>query len=102
MTSDDLRLFPGARVLVADDHEQHVELLDGYLTAVGHDCFHAYDGEEAVSIAKEFHPDCVVTGFMMPRMDGFRGSSRNSAISAELQVCIRHEQCARSHNSPRV
>ena len=90
-----------AKLLIVDDEPVIVEIITKWLCH-GYDIRNAYDGEEAVSIAKEFHPDCVVTGFMMPRMDGFRGSSRNSAISAELQVCIRHEQCARSHNSPRV
>jgi CheY-like chemotaxis protein len=32
----------------------------------------AYDGAEAVAVAKEFHPDCVVTGYAMPRMNGLQ------------------------------
>src|SRR5438067_2369082 len=60
MTSDDLRLIPGARVLVADDHERHVELLDGYLSAVGHDCLHAYDGEEALRRLRSDAPELLL------------------------------------------
>jgi CheY-like chemotaxis protein len=48
-----------------------VEIITKWLCH-GYDIRNAYDGEEAVSIAKEFNPDCVVTGFMMPRMDGLR------------------------------
>ncbi len=76
MTSDDLRLYPGARVLVADDHEQHVELLDGYLTAVGHDCLHAYDGEEALRRLRTDAPELLVLDVGMPRLNGFQVCER--------------------------
>jgi putative two-component system response regulator len=76
MTCDDLRLIPGARVLVADDHEQHVELLDGYLTAVGHDCLHAYDGEEALRRLRTDAPELLVLDVGMPRLNGFQTCER--------------------------
>jgi putative two-component system response regulator len=76
MTSDDLRLIPGARVLVADDHEQHVELLDGYLTAIGHDCLHAYDGEEALRRVRSDAPELLVLDVGMPRLNGFQVCER--------------------------
>ncbi|HZP18504.1 MAG TPA: response regulator [Terriglobales bacterium] len=31
----------------------------------------AYDGNAAVSLARDFRPDCVLTGVVMPKMDGF-------------------------------
>lgn len=76
MTCDDLRLIPGARVLVADDHEGHVELLDGYLTAVGHDCLHAYDGDEALRRARSDAPELLVLDVGMPRLNGFQVCER--------------------------
>jgi putative two-component system response regulator len=76
MTSDDLRLIPGARVLVADDHEGHVELLDSYLTAIGHDCLHAYDGEEALRRVRTDAPELLVLDVGMPRLNGFQVCER--------------------------
>jgi putative two-component system response regulator len=76
MTSDDLRLIPGARVLVADDHEQHVELMDSYLSAVGHDCLHAYDGEEALRRVRSDAPELLVLDVGMPRLNGFQVCER--------------------------
>src|SRR5436190_5499463 len=76
MTCDDLRLIPGARVLVADDHEQYVELLDGYLSAVGHDCLHAYDGEEALRRVRSDAPELLVLDVGMPRLNGFQVCER--------------------------
>jgi len=76
MTSDDLRLIPGARVLVADDHERHVELLDGYLTAVGHDCLHAYDGEEALRRLRSDAPELLLLDVGMPKLNGYQVCER--------------------------
>ena len=76
MTSDDLRLIPGARVLVADDHERHVELLDGYLSAVGHDCLHAYDGEEALRRLRSDGPELLLLDVGMPRLNGYQVCER--------------------------
>jgi putative two-component system response regulator len=76
MTSDDLRLIPGARVLVADDHERHVELLDGYLSAVGHDCLHAYNGEEALVRARSDAPELLLLDVGMPRLNGYQVCER--------------------------
>lgn len=61
-----------AKLLIVDDEPLIVEIISKLLRHCGYDIKTACDGEEAVSIAKEFNPDCVVTGFMMPRMDGLQ------------------------------
>ena len=60
-----------AKLLIVDDEPVIVEIITKLLCHA-FDTRNAYDGEEAVSIAKEFHPDCVVTGCIMPRMDGLQ------------------------------
>src|SRR5436853_7771178 len=60
------------KLLIVDDEPVIVEIVTQLLCTCAYDIRTAGDGEEAVSIAKEFRPDCVVTGFMMPRMDGLR------------------------------
>ena len=60
------------KLLIVDDEPVIVEIVTQLLCTCAYDIRTAGDGEEAVSIAMEFHPDCVVTGFMMPRMDGLR------------------------------
>jgi putative two-component system response regulator len=88
MTSDDLRLIPGARVLVADDHEQHVELLDGYLTAVGHDCLPAYDGEEALRRLRSDAPELLLIDVGMPRLNGYQVCERVKRHQSLRQVPV--------------
>jgi two-component system nitrate/nitrite response regulator NarL len=64
------------RVLIADDHRLFAEALevilagDPRLSVVGH----AADGEEAVRLAKELHPDVVLMDISMPVMDGIEAA----------------------------
>src|ERR687888_2141440 len=64
------------RVLIADDHRLFAEALeailggDERLAVVGH----ASDGEEAVRLASELHPDVVLMDISMPGMDGIEAA----------------------------
>jgi two-component system, OmpR family, alkaline phosphatase synthesis response regulator PhoP len=61
---------PTQKVLVVDDEEPILELLKYNLERQGYDVRTAADGQEAVDIAKKFHPDLVLLDIMMPKMDG--------------------------------
>jgi CheY-like chemotaxis protein len=60
------------KLLIVDDEPAILEIITSMLAICAYDIKGAYDGDEAVAIAKEFHPDCVVTGIMMPKMDGLQ------------------------------
>lgn len=60
------------KLLIVDDEPAIVGIITSMLSPCAYDIRNADDGDEAVSIAKEFCPDCVVTGVMMPRMDGLQ------------------------------
>jgi two-component system nitrate/nitrite response regulator NarL len=68
--------MPSIRVLIADDHRLFAEALevilagDPRLTVVGH----AADGEDAVRLATELHPDVVLMDISMPVMDGIEAA----------------------------
>lgn len=59
------------RVLVVDDDAKTVELVKLYLNRDGYKVLTAYDGVEALRLAREGHPDLVVLDIMLPGMDGF-------------------------------
>ena len=59
------------KLLLVDDDPVLVELLTGLISQCDCEIRVAFDGSEAVSVAKEFRPDCVLTGVMMPKMGGF-------------------------------
>jgi len=60
------------RVLVVDDDAKTVELVKLYLNRDGYKVLTAYDGVEALRLAREGHPNLVVLDLMLPGLDGLQ------------------------------
>lgn len=60
-----------AKILVADDAPDSVQLLEDLLTAAGYEVITAYDGVQALERALAEQPNLVLLDVMMPKMDGF-------------------------------
>ena len=60
----------GKKVLVVDDDAKTVELVKLYLKRDGYQVLTAYDGLEALRLAREDHPDLIVLDLMLPDIDG--------------------------------
>jgi len=58
------------RVLVVDDDVNTVELLTLYLKRDGYQVLTAYNGVDALHLAREGHPDLIVLDLMLPGIDG--------------------------------
>jgi len=59
-----------ARILVVDDEIAIVDVLQTFLEEKGHKVFAAYDGEEAVAVAKQERPHVILLDIYLPKMDG--------------------------------
>jgi adenylate cyclase len=59
-----------ARILVADDTPANVRMLEMRLQHTGYEVVVARDGEEALALAHESHPDLILLDIMMPKIDG--------------------------------
>ena len=59
------------KVLVVDDDKNICELLKLYLLKEGFEIFFAYDGSEAVTVAKDKEPDIIILDVMMPVINGW-------------------------------
>jgi DNA-binding response OmpR family regulator len=70
----------GRKILVVDDDVKTVDLVKLYLDRDGFQVLTAYDGIEALRLARESCPDLIVLDLMLPDIDG-------------LEVCriLRHE-----------
>ena len=70
----------GKKVLIVDDDVKTVELIKLYLNRDDYQVLTAYDGIEALRLARENSPDLIVLDLMLPDIDG-------------LEVCrvLRHE-----------
>jgi DNA-binding response OmpR family regulator len=62
----------GKRILVVDDDVKTVELVKLYLNRDGYKVLTAYDGVEALHLAREKHPNLIVLDIMLPGMDGLQ------------------------------
>ncbi len=58
------------KILLVDDEPDILEFLGYNLKKEGFDVHTAQNGEEALSIAKEIHPQLIILDVMMPEMDG--------------------------------
>ena len=60
----------GKRVLVVDDDAKTREVISLYLKRDGYRVIAAYDGNEALRLARESHPDLIVLDIMLPGPGG--------------------------------
>jgi len=61
----------GAKILIADDNEQNVELLQAYLEELPCTTETAFDGLETMEKVAADPPDLILLDIMMPKMSGF-------------------------------
>ncbi|MDQ3159538.1 MAG: response regulator, partial [Pseudomonadota bacterium] len=59
------------RVLVVDDDPKAVELISAYLSTPAYDVVRAYGGSDAITLARQLHPDLILLDLMMPDVSGF-------------------------------
>ena len=64
-------LFMPLTILVVDDDQGTRLSISEYLELSGYSVMTADDGQEALAMIEEYHPDLMVTDIVMPRMNGY-------------------------------
>ncbi|MBM72025.1 MAG: DNA-binding response regulator [Crocinitomicaceae bacterium] len=64
------------KILLVDDESDILDFISFNLEANGYNVKVASNGEEGISIAKEFKPDLILLDLMMPEMDGIETCER--------------------------
>lgn len=64
------RIMAGKRILIADDDPHIRRLISELLAAEGYQLLAAEDGEEALRVCREEHPDLIILDIIMPKVDG--------------------------------
>ncbi|NLM76440.1 MAG: response regulator transcription factor [Clostridiaceae bacterium] len=59
------------RILIVDDEKNIVDILKYNLNRESYETLEAYDGEQAIEIAKREKPDLIILDVMLPKIDGF-------------------------------
>ncbi|MDX6475963.1 MAG: two-component system, OmpR family, phosphate regulon response regulator PhoB [Gaiellaceae bacterium] len=77
-------------LLVADDDEDILTLVQLRLSRSGFEVVVARDGEEALRLAQEKHPDLAVLDWMMPKASGLEvlRAIRAGADTADIPVVL--------------
>jgi len=71
-----------AKILVVDDAPANVDLLSRMLTREGYLVVTASDGEQALRMVEETHPDLVLMDVLMPKLNGYEVCHRIKQRSA--------------------
>ena len=65
-----------ANILIVDDEPRYLRLMEANLTTDGYQVIKATNGQEAVNLVVERHPDLLLLDVMMPVLDGFGALER--------------------------
>lgn len=65
------KLSNKGQILVVEDDLASINILEKLLTREGYQVSLAFNGQEALEIARKILPDLVLSDVMMPKMDGF-------------------------------
>src|SRR5487761_434808 len=79
-----------ARILLEDDHEVVRQGIRAILQSRPdwEICGEAVDGQEAVRLAQELHPDVIVMDITMPRMSGLEAAQEIARLQLPARVLI--------------
>ena len=80
--------IPMARILVADDERNIRKNLGLVLEAAGHAVDEAKDGDEALDLCKQNHPDIAFVDLHMPKMEGLKVLEHIRPLSPKTAVVI--------------
>jgi len=67
---------PAGKILVVDDVSANINLLSSMLIREGYDVVTASDGEQALHMVADTHPDLVLMDVMMPTLSGYEVCER--------------------------
>ncbi len=78
----------GPLVLVVEDEQHGGELLQEYLTSGGYRVAHAWDGEQAIRMARELQPVAITLDILLPKKNGWEVLSELKADSVTRNIPV--------------
>lgn len=75
-------------ILLVDDDLPILDLLTEMLEDCGHAILRAINGQEAIEIASQAHPDIIITDIMMPVMNGYELLKAVRSTPQLADICV--------------
>ncbi len=76
------------RILIVDDNRDSAITLSVLLQRLGHQTETAFDGEQAVAIARSFSPEVVLLDIRLPKLNGYEVSRWIRAQEVSHKVVV--------------
>jgi DNA-binding NtrC family response regulator len=77
-----------SKILIADDEEEAIEVLNDFLSDIGHTVISATDGEQAVAKIRSETFDLVILDLKMPKISGEGVLEVINEVSPQTKVII--------------
>jgi CheY-like chemotaxis protein/phosphoribosyl 1,2-cyclic phosphodiesterase len=75
-------------ILIVDDSKDIIDIFRKSLEQDDYIILVAYDGEEGLSKARQYHPDLILLDIMMPKMDGYEVARELKADPSTQDIAI--------------
>ncbi|HVO32477.1 MAG TPA: response regulator [Elusimicrobiota bacterium] len=79
---------PSKKILVVDDDAALVNLLRESLIEAGHDVICGFDGQMAIQMARQHHPDLIIMDVAMPMTNGLRAFEFLRGVEDTRQIPV--------------
>lgn len=76
------------KILVVDDEPRYLRLMEANLQIEGYQVIQAVNGQQAVELVGQEHPDLVLLDVMMPILDGFQTLERIRGFSTTPVIIV--------------
>jgi twitching motility two-component system response regulator PilH len=77
-----------SRILVVEDSPTVLYMVSRMLTEGGHQVLTATDGEEAMSLVVQEHPNLVLLDVILPKLNGYQVCRRMKSTPATAQIPV--------------
>src|SRR5262245_17153524 len=76
------------RILIAEDDAQNADLFEAHFDGSGYETKIASNGEDTLTVAREWKPDLILLDVMMPKLSGFEVCRRLRADAATRDIAV--------------
>jgi len=77
-----------SKILVVDDEAPIIDVLSYNLQRANYEVLVAWDGEQALALARREHPDLVILDLMLPKLDGIEVCRTLRRECAEMRIIM--------------